>query len=65
MAVVFLWPDVLALFHWIENAIPGRLEIKGRHVEHKHRIVLAPAPARVQELLPLLGVAYLWLRKLA
>jgi hypothetical protein len=39
MALLFLWPDVLALFQWTEDAIPGRLEIEQQHVEHEHRIV--------------------------
>jgi hypothetical protein len=63
MALLFLWPDVLALFQWTEDAIRGRFEIEQRHVEHEHRIVWA-AP-RLQELPPLPTVADLCLRKLA
>jgi hypothetical protein len=55
MALLFLWPDVLALFQWTEDAIPGRLEIEQRYVEHEHWIVWA-AP-RLQKLPPLSALA--------
>lgn len=58
-----LAPNVLALFQWTEDAIPSRLRIEQRHVQHEHRIVWA-AP-RLQELPPLPTVADLSLRKLA
>lgn len=63
MAVLFLLPDVLALFHWIENVVPRRLGIEQRHVEREHRVVWA-AP-QLQNLPPLPHVACLSLRQLA
>jgi hypothetical protein len=61
MALPFLWPDVLAFFQWTEDAIPGRLEIEQRHVEHKHGIAWA-AP-RLQKLPPLSALACFSLAK--
>lgn len=44
-------PDVLAGRNRIEDAIPSRLEVKRRHIEKRHWIVLAPT--RSQKLPPI------------
>ena len=32
-------------FDWIENAVPAVVEVEGRHIEHKHRVMLPPTAA--------------------
>ena len=41
-----LAPDVLALWNRIEDPVPTAARIKDRHVQHQHRVVPTPTPAK-------------------